>query len=64
MSFEDFEGEVIIDYDSNTFTVERRGKVQSYDISQEAEWLSRIYASDDIEVYELTESGEYEVYGQ
>jgi len=58
MSFEDFEGEVVIDYDSNTFTIERDGHVQSYDIDQEADWLRNIYDSGEVEIVE------YEVYGQ
>jgi hypothetical protein len=58
MSFEDFEGEVVVDYDSNTFTIERNGKVQAYDISREAEWLQDIVDSGEVDVIE------YEVYGQ
>jgi len=62
MSFEDFEGEVIIDYDSNTFTVERDGKVKGYDIDDNSEWLNRIIDSNEIDVVEYEE--EYEVYSQ
>jgi hypothetical protein len=58
MSFEDFEGEVVIDYDSNTFTVERNGKVHAYDIDREADWLKDIIDSGEVSVVE------YEVYGQ
>ena len=52
------EGEVIIDYDSNTFTIEREGRVQAYDIDDEAEWLSNIIENDPVPVLE------FEVYGQ
>jgi hypothetical protein len=55
MSFEDFEGEITIDYDSNTFTVERNGKVHAYDLDREAEWLQDIIDSGEVE---------FEVYGQ
>lgn len=59
------EGEVIIDYDSNTFTIERDGRVQAYNIDDEAEWLSNIVENmPNAEVYELNEDQEYEVYGQ
>jgi hypothetical protein len=59
------EGEVMIDYDSNTFTIERDGKVHAYDIDDEAEWLSNIVENmSNADVYVLNEDQEYEVYGQ
>jgi hypothetical protein len=64
MSFEDIDGEIIIDMDSNSFTIERDGKVQAYDLDVEAEWFQRIYDSAEIPIYELDVEGEYEVYGQ
>ena len=63
MSFEDIDGEVIIDMESNTFTIERDGKVQAYDIDDEARWLSRIMDSQEVPIFVLDSKGEYEVYG-
>jgi len=65
-SFDDIEGRVEIDLDSNTFSVERNGKVKSYDIDDDADFLNRMVNSGNIDVIVWTdyEEQEYEVYSQ
>lgn len=52
------EGEVIIDFDSNTFSFERGGKAVAYDLGDDIDFLNSIIDNSPNEVIE------YEVYGQ
>jgi len=65
-SFDDIEGRVEIDLDSNTFSVGRDGKVKSYDLDDDAEFLNRMVNSGNIDVIVWTDykEQEYEVYSQ
>lgn len=53
-----WEGEVVIDYDQNTFTIERGGKAEIFDLDRDIDFLNNI------KEYDPGSIVDYEVYGQ